>query len=106
MTIIPISGDGSQTEALAINTLANELRTTIAGIWDLNTTSAKPPAAEQETFLQHTYPSEETVLEGDERESVDPADILPGGKYRCKKTDMSSSASAPKKHSCDLTHTD
>lgn len=68
-------------QALSINAITNKLRQTIAGVWDLNTTTAQPP--QTTTFLAHKNPGEESVLEGgDERVLVEPKFFAPGGKYR------------------------
>lgn len=71
-----------EVQALAINAAANQLRTTIAGVWDLGQTSAQPPPPESTLVLKRVLPGQESVLDGDERTLVDPQHYAPGGKYR------------------------
>ena len=71
--------------ALNLNVKAFEVRRTLAAVWDLKATSAKPPPPESATSLNMRNESSESVVgEGDERVKVDPSHFGLGGKYRCK----------------------
>ena len=85
MAVIALNEKDKEIDALAINAIANEIRPTVAGIWDLNSTSAVAPALDKVTFFTHKIPGQESVLDGgDERVEVPKADLLPGGRYRCE----------------------
>ena len=72
--------------ALNLNAKAFEVRRTLAAVWDLKPTAAKPPPASAVTSLNMTNESHESVVgEGDERIKVEDVHFAPGGKYRCKK---------------------
>ncbi|KAM3424642.1 Serine protease [Cercospora zeina] len=83
--VAPIAVDTSKSlgvQALAINAAANQLRTTIAGVWDLATTTSQPPAPDSTVVLKRVIPGQESVLDGDERTLVAEEHFAPGGKYR------------------------
>ncbi|KAF2216911.1 hypothetical protein CERZMDRAFT_92982 [Cercospora zeae-maydis SCOH1-5] len=90
MTIVntpaaPIVVDTSKSlevQALAINAAANQLRTTIAGVWDLAATTPQPPAPDSTVVLKRVLPGQESVLDGDDRTLVAEEHFAPGGKYR------------------------
>ncbi|PPJ55373.1 hypothetical protein CBER1_08698 [Cercospora berteroae] len=83
--VTPIVVDTSKSlevQALAINAAANQLRTTIAGVWDLAPTTPQPPAPDSTVVLKRVLPGQESVLDGDERTLVAEEHYAPGGKYR------------------------
>ena len=72
--------------ALNLNAKAYEVRRTLAAVWDLKPTAAKPPPPPEAFSLDMKNESGESVVEGDERVKVDDVHFGPGGKYRCKST--------------------
>ena len=92
--------------ALNLNAKAFEVRRTLAAVWDLKPTGAKPPPPEaafsldmknesgevgdhkilflHADLLTPIFPSQSVVGEGDERIKVNDVHFAPGGKYRCK----------------------
>lgn len=73
-------------QAVSINAALNKITTTIAGVWDLDTSKKEAPDANKAVFIPHKNPGSESVVEGDDRKLVDPTHFAPGGKYRCKYT--------------------
>ena len=71
--------------ALNLNAKAYEVRRTLAAVWDLKPTAAKPPRPDAAASLDMKNESGESVVgEGDERVKVADVHFGPGGKYRCK----------------------
>ncbi|KAL6718682.1 hypothetical protein ACLMJK_002916 [Lecanora helva] len=69
--------------ALNLNVKAYEVRRTLAAVWDVEPTQAKPPPPESAFSLDMKNESSESVVgEGDERIQVDRVHFAPGGKYR------------------------
>lgn len=71
--------------ALNLNAKAFEVRRTLAAVWDLKATAAKPPPPGAAASLDMRNESHESVVgEGDERIKVADVHFAPGGKYRCQ----------------------
>lgn len=79
-TLVAKSVD-TKAAALNLNAKANEVRQTIAGVWDLKPSSTTPPESAMNLDMKND--STESVVEGDERVKVQERDFQPGGKYRC-----------------------
>ena len=77
-----IEGHSLEEQALSINAATNELRQTIAGVWDMAKTGAQPPSKSEMTVLKRVNPGQESVVEGDDRQLVAAEHFAPGGKYR------------------------
>lgn len=74
-----------QIGAQALNHVAtlNQISDTYIGIWNLGNTNSDVPADTE--FLPHKNNHfHSSVSSIDKRQQVADADILPGGKYRCK----------------------
>ena len=70
--------------ALNLNVKAYEVRRTLAAVWEVEPTSAQPPAPESAFSLDMVNPSAESAIdEPDERMLVEKIHFAPGGKYRC-----------------------
>lgn len=80
--VIAIEAKTVDSQAISINAAINKMTTTIAGVWDLDTTDKVVP--ENAIFVAHNNAGSESVMEGDSRKPVDPKDYSPGGKFRCK----------------------
>ena len=73
--------------ALNLNVKAYEVRRTLAAVWDVKPTQAKPPPPEAAFSLDMKNESSESVVgDSDERVQVAKTHFGPGGKYRCKKS--------------------
>ena len=71
--------------ALNLNVKAYEVRRTLAAVWNLQSTIARPPAPEATFSLDMKNESSESVVgDEDDRVLVDKTHFAPGGKYRCK----------------------
>ncbi|OTA69291.1 hypothetical protein K449DRAFT_428729 [Hypoxylon sp. EC38] len=79
---IAIKAQGLDAQAVSINAALNKITTTIAGIWDLDTSKKEAPDAQKTVFIPHKNPGSESVVEGDDRKPVAPEHFAPGGKYR------------------------
>ncbi|KAI1407071.1 hypothetical protein F5Y13DRAFT_206684 [Hypoxylon sp. FL1857] len=79
---VAIKAQGLDAQAVSINAALNKITTTIAGVWDLDTTKKETPDANKTVFIPHKNPGSESVVEGDDRKPVAPEHFAPGGKYR------------------------
>ncbi|OTA86781.1 hypothetical protein M434DRAFT_81775, partial [Hypoxylon sp. CO27-5] len=79
---IAIKAQGLDAQAVSINAALNKITTTIAGVWDLDTSKKEAPDANKTVFIPHKNPGSESVVEGDDRKPVAPEHFAPGGKYR------------------------
>lgn len=79
---VEVQTGSMEVEALKLNAAAQQLRPTIAGVWDLEVTTKAAWPQQDVNLLAHKDPSEESVLDGrDERVLLKLEDILLGGKY-------------------------
>jgi hypothetical protein len=79
--VVVIEAKTVDSQALSINAAINKMTTTIAGVWDLDTTKNEVPKTT--VFVAHKNAAAETIHEDDGRKLVEPKDFNPGGKYRC-----------------------
>ena len=71
--------------ALNLNAKAYEVRRTLAAVWDLRATAAKPPPPGAAESLDMRNESDESVIsKRDRRIKVPDVHLAPGGKYHCE----------------------
>lgn len=76
--------DNISLAALHLNQKAFEIRQTIAGVWDLKSSTSEAPESASVSSLDMKNDSHESVVGEDERIKVSAKDFMPGGKYRCE----------------------
>lgn len=83
-TLVSKSND-TKHAALNLNAKTFQLRRTLAAVWDLDPSTADLPSQESTLSLDSANePSDTSFASSDGRVKVQPHDLAPEGRYRCK----------------------